>query len=121
MSGAAAESIVLEIRETLVNRIQELGRTPPRKLKDWRVKWVLSAIKQELESHKGDMPKKLAEAFEAYWPAFTQQIRAARNEAGHPSNIEPVTADTVHASLLIFPELAKMALDLKSWILNDYS
>jgi len=121
MIGAAAESIVLELRETLLQRIRELGRSPSRNLEDWRIKRVLDAIKKELESRKSDMPRKLAEAFEAYWSAFTQQIRAARNEAGHPSNIEPVTPDTVHASLLIFPELAKLAFDLKSWVLNNYT
>jgi len=39
-----------------------------------------------------------------------------RNEAGHPSNIDPVTYDTVHASLLIFPELANLVNELSMWI-----
>lgn len=120
MIGAAAERIILEIRDTLLQRIQVLGGTPSRNLKDWRVKTVLGAIKKDLQGRNRGMPSKLAEAFEAYWPAFTQQIRAARNEAGHPSSIEPVTLDVVHASLLIFPELVKLALDLKSWIVSSY-
>jgi hypothetical protein len=32
----------------------------------------------------------------------------------HPVNIDPVTADSVHASLLVFPELARLAKDLTS-------
>jgi len=40
-------------------------------------------------------------------------LRAGRNKAGHPSNIKPLTLDTVHASLLIFPELVKLACALK--------
>ena len=43
-------------------------------------------------------------------------LRAGRNKAGHPSNIKPLTLDTVHASLLIFPELVKLACALKSWM-----
>jgi hypothetical protein len=58
------------------------------------------------------MSKKLAETFEAYWPAFTQQICVARNEAGHPTSIEPVTQDVVHASLPILPELARLACEV---------
>jgi hypothetical protein len=61
----------------------------------------------------------LLENFEAYWNAFTQQIRATRNEAGHPISIDPVTSDAVHASLLIFPELAKLADGLQLWVKTD--
>jgi len=59
------------------------------------------------------------EEFEAYWAAFAQQIRAVRNDVGHPSTVDPVTPDTVHASLLIFPELAKLQNKLINWVKND--
>lgn len=121
MVGAAAESIVLELRDALVQRMTSLGKNPSRNLRDWRIKRVLDSLKKELELQKGNIPYKLAEAFEAYWPAFTQQIRTVRNDAGHPTSIEPVTSETVHASLLIFPELAKLASDLKSWVLHHYT
>lgn len=109
MIGAAAESIILELRDTLRSKIHEIGRIPPKDLVDWRIKRVLDSIKKEIEIKKTAIPTALVESFEAYWPAFTQQIRASRNEAGHPSSIDPVTEETVHASLLIFPELAKLA------------
>ncbi|MGA9930096.1 MAG: hypothetical protein WBQ13_04090, partial [Terriglobales bacterium] len=32
---------------------------------------------------------------------------------------DPLTPDTVHASLLIFPELAKLANSLSRWVSND--
>jgi hypothetical protein len=121
MVGAAAESIVLELRDALVARMASLGKTPPRNLQGWRVKRVIGSLKRELELHKKDIPSPLYEAFEAYWPAFTQQIRAARNEAGHPTSIDPVTPETVHASLLIFPELAKLGSELKSWVSQHYA
>jgi hypothetical protein len=66
------------------------------------------------------MSRALSEAFQSYWPAFTQQIRVTRNAAGHPNSIEPVEEATVQASLLIFPELAKLATQLRSWIDTDY-
>jgi hypothetical protein len=120
MIGVATESIILELRDELVNKIKSIGRTPSKDLEDWRIKRVLDDFKAELDSHKNDMSKQLSEAVESYWSAFTYQIRKTRNEAGHPVNIEPVTSDTVHASLLLFPELAKLALDLKSWISKNY-
>jgi hypothetical protein len=121
MVGAAAESLILDLREVLVTRINALGHTPPKDLADWRVKRILDALKKALDLQKSAMPSKLAEAFESYWPAFTQQIRATRNDAGHPSSIDPVTPETVHASLLIFPELVKLGKDLQSWISGNYA
>jgi len=61
------------------------------------------------------MSPALFERFEANWPAITHQIRTARNEAGHPVSVEPVTPEEVHASLLIFPELAALAGQLATW------
>lgn len=67
------------------------------------------------------MPRPLAEMFNAYWAAFTQQIRTSRNDAGHPNSIAPVSHEIVHASLLIFPELAKLASELRTWIGAHYT
>ena len=120
MIGVAAESIALELKDALLDKIKQLGRTPPRDLADWRIKKILDAIKNALDGHKKDMPKPLAEAFESFWPAFTYQVRATRNEAGHPLSIESAP-DTVHASLLIFPELFKLTCNLKEWILTKYA
>lgn len=118
--GAAAESLVLELRDVLVAKITSLSRPPARDLEDWRIKKVLDALKKEIDSQRANIPTQLWEAYQGFWPAFTQQIRAARNDAGHPTNIDPVTQETVHASLLIFPELAKLANDLRDWITANY-
>jgi hypothetical protein len=121
MIGASAESLVLQLRDVLVTRITSLGRSPARDLEDWRIKKVLDAVKKEIDSKRSSIPTSLWEAYQGFWPAFTQQIRAARNDAGHPTNIDPVTQETVHASLLIFPELAKLANELSTWISVQYS
>lgn len=120
MIGAAAESIVLQLRDTLLNRMKSNGKTPPKDLEDWRIKRIMDALKKEFDSKKSDMPTPLFESYQAYWSAFTQQIRAARNEAGHPTSIAPVTHEIVHASLLIFPELARLSTQLESWIISSY-
>lgn len=120
MVGTAAESMVLELKDALIERMELNQNKSIKELTDWRVKKVIDAIYQELTTHKSQMPRSLAETFEQYWPAFTGQIRNLRNDAGHPTNIESVTHENVQASLLIFPELAKLVYDLKTWVSNDY-
>jgi hypothetical protein len=119
MVGGASETLVLGVRDSLLARISVHGRKPSTSLADWRVKVVFDAITKELTGHLNEMPVKLREAFQYTWPAFLQQIRAGRNEVGHPSSIAPITREAVHASLLIFPELAKLAVDLDSWVRNS--
>ncbi len=121
MVGAAAESLVLAIRDALVTRLQALGRSVPAGLNDWRVKRVLGVLEATIAAKKTALPTPLFERFEANWPAFTHQIRTARNEAGHPVTVDPVTAEEVHGSLLIFPELATLAKQLEEWINTSYS
>lgn len=121
MIGAAAESIILELRDNLVNKMNELGKSVPDKLKDWKIKTVIDQISEEIELKKEEIPRPLFDAFSAYWSALSGQIRFSRNDAGHPSSIEPVTEGSVHASLLIFPELVKLVSDLIKWISDSYT
>jgi len=121
MVGAAAESLVLGVRDALVSRLQTLSQPIPSSLNAWRVKPVLSAIESALSAKKAIMPTTLFERFAAHWPAFTHQIRTARNDAGHPVSVEPVTADEVHASLLILPQLATLTTQLSDWIGSSYA
>jgi hypothetical protein len=121
MVGAAAESLVLGVRDTLLARLQALGHSVPPGLSDWRAKRILSTLETMIATKKAALPAPLFERFEANWPAFTHQIRTARNEAGHPVSVEPVTAEEVHGSLLIFPELATLAKQIEAWISTGYS
>ncbi len=116
MVGAAAESLTLELRDALVNKLNALSQSVPKDLEDWRIKRVLDSIKSYLTSKKSNMPSELWSEFESFWPAFTQQIRTVRNEAGHPSSVDPITYETVHALLLIFPEHARLQNKLVDWI-----
>jgi len=116
MIGCASESVILELRDALVSKLKNIGQKPSNNLMDWRVKRILDGLKSELEKRKKDMDDALASSFESYWPAFTQQIRTVRNEAGHPQSIDLIGDDAVHASLLIFPEIAKLTTNLGTWI-----
>lgn len=116
MLGAAAESIVLELRDTTANQLASQGAHVPKGLQGWQAKTVTDAIKVLLDRNTSAMPYDLRVEYEAYWPAFTQQIRSTRNDAGHPSSIDPVTPDAVHASFLVFPELVRTTSKLMQWI-----
>jgi hypothetical protein len=121
MVGAAAESVVLNLRDALVTQHDRLGKARPSGLDDWRIKRILDRVEGLLAGQRESMPRQLFEAFESYWPAFTQQVRVARNAAGHPTSVDPVEQDTVQASLLIFPELVKLATELDEWIAKGYT
>lgn len=117
--GAAAESIILDLRDATVQKLTALKKPMPRGMDDWRIKTVSDALRTFFALQVDRFSRELKEPFEAYWSAFAQQIRAARNDAGHPASVKPVTPDTVHASLLIFPELARLANHLSRWVEHD--
>lgn len=120
MVGAASESLVLELRDSIAAKYGGAVGAPPQKLVDWRVKTILDAIEDLLTKRKKLIPAKIYERFESYWPAFTQQIRSVRNEAGHPVSVDPIDEPTVHAALLIFPEVARTAAELKGWVQQSF-
>lgn len=115
MIGAASESLILELRDAVLAKTSESKIAVPKELSDWRVKVVLDGLYKFLDGRKSGFQKELREQFEAYFLAFAQQIRAGRNDAGHPSSVEPVTEQSIHASFLIFPELARLARSLLDW------
>jgi hypothetical protein len=121
MIGAAAESLVLELAEVIYQTGDNTEQPYPKDLKDWRLKKILDALQSFFSTNKNTMEQDLKDEFEAYWAAFAQQVRAVRNEAGHPSSVSPVTSEAVHASLLIFPELAKLHNKLLRWVLHVWS
>jgi len=118
MVGAATEALIIDLRDAMVARITVQGRRPSAKLSDWRAKTVLDAIADELRPHVRLMGKALQDRYQYHWPGCTQQIRASRNDAGHPGSAT-VTEDDVHAALLLFPEVVKMANGLTAWITHN--
>jgi hypothetical protein len=116
MVGAATESLVLDVRDTLVARLNAVGTPVPARLNDWKVKTVRDAVETEVEARRTQIDKRLYERFSAFWVAVSDQMRLARNDAGHPVSTDPVTHETVPAALLLFPEFAGLVRDLTTWI-----
>jgi len=123
MVGAAAESMVIEVRDTLVGHMKTTGQlwttvapAIQKRLEAWQISLMLAGIEEALDAYKKKMPQELRESFTAFWPAFTGQIRMARNEAGHPTSVNPVAPETAHGVLLTFPHQARLAYALIAWI-----
>jgi len=119
MLGATSESVILELRDAVVTKLLALSATVPNKLTDWRMKVMVDALRDFFDGKKASFSRELREEFEAYFQAFPQPIRAARNEAGHPSSVDPVREEAVHASFLLFPELLRLAAALKDWVEDE--
>lgn len=121
MVGAASERLALDVRDAIVAKMISLSVQPPTALTTWPIKTVLTAINNELAPRTNTMPKKLAEAFAVNWPTMTHQIRVARNDAGHPTDTDPVSPDAVQGSMLMFPDVAATATDLIAWVAAHYA
>lgn len=121
MTGCAAESVTLELKDTLVSKMQSLSQTPPSAMTGWQIGPVVRSITATLDAKRSAMPQTLREAYDAFWAGFAGQIRMARNGAGHPTSVDPVSYETVHASLLIFPEQAWLTSELAAWATASYT
>lgn len=119
MVGCAAESMILELRDTTVQKLTLLGKPTPSNMNDWRIKTVSDALQKFFDGQKANFGRELRESFDSYWAAFAAQIRTTRNDAGHPASVDPVTPESAHASLLVFPELARVVNRLTEWVSND--
>jgi hypothetical protein len=89
MIGAAAETIVLEIRDALSSRIRAQGGAPPSALIGGSKPSL--AHSAELDAHKQQMTRDLKESDDSFWQAFFAQLRMTRNDAGHPTSVDPAT------------------------------
>jgi hypothetical protein len=108
MVGGSAESAILNLRDGIVSKLRALGQAVPKPMEDWKIKTVSDALVTFFDGHKANFPRELRDVFDAYWSAFALQIRTTRNDAGHPLSVDPVTPDTAHAALLVFPEVARL-------------
>lgn len=117
--GGAAESLALELRDALVVQLTSRARKNA-KLETWKIKQVLDAIEVEIRAVRTHMPNDLFERFESFWGPLTGHLRRVRNDVGHPNSVAPVTRETVHGALLVFPEQARLAVDLRTWVVLSY-
>jgi hypothetical protein len=117
LTGAAAERIVLDLRDAVVAKLVFLDRPVATGMTAKHIKTISDTLHKFLR--ECPFPHLLREEFDAHWPSFTHEIRATRNDVSHPTSIDPVTYEGAHASLLIFAQLAKLANSLDQWVRNE--
>lgn len=115
MIGAAAESTIIQLRDDVVAHISSKGQTPSAKMKEWKIKSIIDGLDGYIRSRTPSMDANLKDEYQASWSGFTYYIRMVRNEAGHPTSVDPIADEQVHAALLMFPSLASLAQKLSTW------
>ena len=127
MLGGACERIVLELRDHTANKLTKLSVSIHQDLgfgsiKPIPIKKIFERLNVEFVNPTRKLDARenyqLKMEFDARWTSFAEQIRSARNDAGHPKSIDPITQESVHASFLLFPLFAKLAQELYAWITN---
>jgi hypothetical protein len=126
--GAAVETLVLELRDSLTRGLTAAGKHIPKGLTGWQIKAMVEAIaKQILPDLKGEanrcgdgsIRRMLEEADSRLLP-IAAEFRRLRNDAGHPASLDPVNPTDVHANLLLFPSTAKLLRSLTTWVAGFY-
>ncbi|HFS8864216.1 TPA: hypothetical protein ACJIT8_003051 [Legionella pneumophila] len=115
MIGATAECLILR----LCTAMKRNHCKPPKGLSDWKAKTIFNTLKNILDNYVNSMSNDLRDEYNAYWPALNEQIRRTRNDAGHPENISSFKFEDVHASLLMFPNVARLTTHLLDFISNN--
>lgn len=118
LTGGATEALILDLRDSLVQKLTFLGTPVHAQLNDWRAKTARDRLTNEFDNRIGQMPRALRDMYSSTWGPGTEIIRQARNDSGHPQHIAPITPDWAQANLLLFPGLAKHIAELKSWVVN---
>jgi len=114
--GGAGEALLFSLRDAVLAFLNGNAEPVPSKLQSDKAKTVRDALFEFFRGKKSDLGYKLWERFSGSWMSITDQIRITRNDAGHPKSLGPVTHETVHASLLLFPTLARLVGDLHTWL-----
>lgn len=107
MLGAATEDLILGLRDPVTLRLKKQRNPILGDLNEWMIKRVTDALTRQFDLIDSRKHRDLRALFDAYWRAFTSQVRLLRNEAGHPSNIDPVTPDSAEAAFLVFPGIGE--------------
>jgi hypothetical protein len=120
LMGTAAERIILGIRDVLVQQITRHERPIPKPLLACPITTVFDALTDAIRQIDQPMPLRLEEVFDGYWPALLDQVQVARQAAWHPRGIDTVPVETVHAALLLFPELAWLGSEVRDFVRQHY-
>lgn len=117
MLGVAAEGLVLRLADAIVVAYDDRADG-----EEWYADKIegqfalrqFRAVREQISAASDDMPYELREGFETHWQSIHGLLRMERNESGHPTGVKR-TRDEAHASLLLFPTLARLVRDFEDW------
>jgi len=81
---------------------------------------LIADMTTELKKGKNDDLRKLVEDAEARLLPLAADFRKLRNDAGHPTSLDPIHQADVHCNMLVFPMTAKLFASLKKWVCENY-
>lgn len=114
MTGCASEHLALQLSRKLQARFSEMSSRSRKNLNAIQAGSLMRELHRCLDER---LPKgKLRELFEPWWRMLTHQIRCARNEAGHPNTLDPITPELLESLLLQLPALVKVVFEISEWV-----
>src|SRR5258708_39857800 len=106
MIGGAAESIILDLRDFVRQKLAKAKLPEPKNLGDRRANTILDVLYDFLDTKKGSFPKDLREEIEAYWLPFPQHNPPTRHKPRHSPTRYPIHQQDLRLPFLVFPHLA---------------
>lgn len=111
MLGITVEFLVLEMWEAIANCKNFKNQNSC----NGKIEAIIDAIDKELQNPQFGIPQEMISMLGGYWPKINEQINRIHNNEGYPIELNSITPDSVHATLLFFPELAKLIHDIIKW------
>ncbi len=118
--GAAAESMIIGLRDATATKLATVGYPKEAKaLRDAdKIKLVIDAL-AKVYDQKIPTRTPLRERYEASWSTLSHRGRMLRNDAGHPTKLDPVSRDDARTMLILFLTLAELVAELHTFVTND--
>lgn len=118
--GGAAESMIFELREATASRLSTKGdeKTAKALRKPDTIKTAIDELTKVFDHHIRPRTA-LGERYEAYWRALAHRGRMLRNDAGHPTKLEPISRDEARTMLILFLTLAELVSQLRAFVENE--
>ena len=111
MLGITVELLVLEMWEAIVKCKDPTNQNPC----NGKIEAIIDAIDKELQDPQFGIPQEMISMLGGYWPKINEQINRIHNKEGYPIELDSITPDSVHATLLFFPELAELIHNIIKW------
>ncbi len=120
MVGGAAENLILNLRDLLIRKLTTLQKSIPKGLEDWKIRTVSEALQHFFQMHAPSLSANSVNRLKPIGLASRSRFALRAMKPVIQQVLTRFPQDTVHAALLIFPELARLADSLTRWTTEDF-